>query len=356
MVTCSKNDVVLITGFRVGIVRYRGNIIGHNNNNIFVGIEIFMTDSQNGNCDGSYNGQRYFQCDIKRGIFIQETKIQRIITSEELLNKLVKINEEKKLLQEENKRYEVMADLYLKKSIEWKESLKNLEIAHDELQTEIEFLKYELMLKLSDDGGGGGDDDNDDDDENKNDPFQMISNNNLSELEIYLSSNEHIINAFNDKKKGNLAIWSIKNNNIKALNILYKFNCDLDLCDDLGWSPLIYSCIYNNYKIAKLLILKYKCNIEILDYGCWSCVIFCCILNNDKILSLLAKNNANLDRFIYANKNPLIICAERGYFKCLKVLKNNNVDLMDAINIVKQSNHKEMTPINRKKSIQILSS
>ena len=132
-----------------------------------------------------------------------------------------------------------------------------------------------------------------------------------------------------------------------------EFDADMDQYDDLGWCPLIYCIIHNNYEIAKLLI-KYECDIEAVDFGCWSPSIFASILNNDKMLRLLGENNANLERFVYANKNPLIICAERGHHKCLKVLKDFDVDLFeDGLNIVKQSNHKEMTPSNRKKSIQV---
>ena len=115
----------------------------------------------------------------------------------------------------------------------------------------------------------------------------------------------------------------------------------------------MYSIIYNNYEIAKALI-SFGCDVEVLDDGCWSAVIFCCILNNDVMLNLLAQNGANLNRFIYANKTPLILCAERGYFKCLKVLKDFNVNLDGAIEIVKESDHKLITPTHRKKSLQIL--
>lgn len=132
-----------------------------------------------------------------------------------------------------------------------------------------------------------------------------------------------------------------------------EFDADLDQCDDLGWCPLVYCIIYNNYEMAKLL-LKYGVDVESVDFGCWSPSIFASILNNDKMLKLLGKNDANLERFVYANKNPLIICAERGYFKCLQVLKDFKVDLFeDGLNIVKQSNHREMTPINRKACVKI---
>lgn len=205
MVICTEDDVVLMTGFRVGVVRFRGKVNGHNET--FVGIEIFMSDSQNGNSDGSYNGVRYFKCDSKRGIFMEESKVQRIITGEELLNKLVKVNEQKKVLDQENKNYEVMADLYLKKINQWKDSLKNLEIAHDELQTEIEFLKHQLMIQEKTKNFRSCGDQNEQKQQNgklasQNDPFQMISNNDIKALKNYLSSNQHIINAFNDPEKG----------------------------------------------------------------------------------------------------------------------------------------------------------
>eukprot|EP01084_Bolivina_argentea_P114947 204529_1 len=321
-----------------------------------------MTDSRAGDTDGVYNGQRYFECSPKRGIFMVEERIQRVITSEELLNKLVTLNEQKKMLDEENKNYEVMADLYLNKSKTWKEQFKNLEIAHDELESEVEFLKRQLMLFEQHQMRSQNDfiahpmaNDNKvkaKPDQNC-DPFEMISLNDLSALKEYISTNKHIINAFNDPQKGNLSIWAVRCNNINAIKILHEFDADLDQDDDLGWTPLIYCCIHNNYPMAELL-LKCECDVEGVDYGCWSPVIFCCLLHHDEILKLLAKHDANMERFVYANKNPLILCAERGFFKCLQVLKDEDVELMDAFNIVKQSNHRQMTAINRKKAIQVL--
>ena len=85
---------------------------------------------------------------------------------------------------------------------------------------------------------------------------------------------------------GNLPIWAVRNSSIDAIKLLNEFNADLDQCDDLGWCPLMYSIIYNNYEMAKLLI-KYECDIESVDFGCWSCAIFAAILNNDKMLRLL---------------------------------------------------------------------
>mmetsp|Transcript_23887 Transcript_23887/g.37919 ORF Transcript_23887/g.37919 Transcript_23887/m.37919 type:complete len:362 (-) Transcript_23887:231-1316(-) len=359
MVVCNLNDVVLLTGFRVGVVRYRGNIVGRNA--IHVGIEIFMSDSEEGDCDGSYQGRQYFQCSKSRGLFIPETSVQRIITAEELLNKLIRANEDKKNLQQENENYEVSLKLYLKKSSQWKEALANLEAAIIELETELEFAKQELMLREREKQklyeSKWYDVADDDPDKAENDPFHLISKEDSEGLQAYLSKNNHDdIDAFSDAEKGNLAIWAVRNSNYSAIKILAKFHADLDQCDEMGWNPLIYSIIYDDYEMAKLLV-KHGADIEYVDIcspNSWTPVIFCCILNNSKILNLLAKNKANLDVCIAANKTPLVLCAERGYYKCLKVLRNYDVDLIDALNIVKQSNHKEMSPMNRKTSIQLL--
>ena len=201
------SDVVLLTGFRVGIVRYRGRV--KDESDIFVGIEIFMSDSNKaGDSDGMYNGQRYFQCDDDQATFIPESQVKRVISSEELLRKLVHVNEQKKMLEQENKNYEVTVDLYLKKSTQWKDALRNLEIAHDELQSEVEYLKNQLMIQERDKVFNATNNEMESKSMNaQNDPFQMISNNDMQALMAYLSTNAHIINAFNDSQKGVLHLY-----------------------------------------------------------------------------------------------------------------------------------------------------
>ena len=82
-------NVVLFEG-RVGIIRFCGNLFddGNNNDKIFAGIETFLSDSDFGDCDGSFNNIRYFDCPPNHGMFLPTKQIERLIGTQELLEKL----------------------------------------------------------------------------------------------------------------------------------------------------------------------------------------------------------------------------------------------------------------------------
>jgi len=78
-------DVVLISdpSEGIGVVRYIDEI------NYVVGIEL--TDPL-GNSDGSLHGKTHFKCRPKYGIFVSVRDIQRLVSPEELLHKIVVLN------------------------------------------------------------------------------------------------------------------------------------------------------------------------------------------------------------------------------------------------------------------------
>ena len=97
-------DVVLF-GSRVGIIRYYGKLHNDlkNKNTIYAGIETFMTDNDYGNCDGTFNNIRYFNCASNHGVFIDTKQIKRVISKQELLEKLSSLSMKQQQIPAENK-------------------------------------------------------------------------------------------------------------------------------------------------------------------------------------------------------------------------------------------------------------
>ena len=99
MSTVGIGNVVLF-GTRVGIIRYHGKV--DESDTIYAGIETFLSDSDYGDCDGRLNNIRYFNCKPNHGIFVNEKEIKRIITQQELLEKLSLLQAKQKKIVKEN--------------------------------------------------------------------------------------------------------------------------------------------------------------------------------------------------------------------------------------------------------------
>ncbi|ETO25579.1 CAP-Gly domain-containing linker protein [Reticulomyxa filosa] len=85
-------DVVLIPGHRLGIVRYIGPVHFGEEGETYFGVELKGHTEEDHGCNGTVDGNRYFQCKHeKSGVFVK--KISRIITPEEILKKLAELNE-----------------------------------------------------------------------------------------------------------------------------------------------------------------------------------------------------------------------------------------------------------------------
>eukprot|EP00486_Rosalina_sp_Unknown_P009594 CAMPEP_0201590386 /NCGR_PEP_ID=MMETSP0190_2-20130828/177185_1 /ASSEMBLY_ACC=CAM_ASM_000263 /TAXON_ID=37353 /ORGANISM="Rosalina sp." /LENGTH=145 /DNA_ID=CAMNT_0048046433 /DNA_START=41 /DNA_END=474 /DNA_ORIENTATION=+ len=79
-----RGDVVLVEQ-GLGVVRFVGNVDFDEGKHI--GIELKGSAIDYG-CNGSYNGVKYFEASPNHGLFIQINQIIRIITSEEILEKV----------------------------------------------------------------------------------------------------------------------------------------------------------------------------------------------------------------------------------------------------------------------------
>eukprot|EP01084_Bolivina_argentea_P054404 99778_1 len=70
------DEVELKTGGSVGVVRFIGEIA--HQQGIFYGVELKGEDGEN---DGSFNNTSYFNCNDKRGMFVQQNEIIAVNTS-----------------------------------------------------------------------------------------------------------------------------------------------------------------------------------------------------------------------------------------------------------------------------------
>ena len=83
-------DVVLVSGHRLAIIRFIGNV--EFANGVWFGVELKGHRDLDYGCDGTKNGKRYFVTKHnKAGLFVQ--KIIRVIPPEELLHKVAELNE-----------------------------------------------------------------------------------------------------------------------------------------------------------------------------------------------------------------------------------------------------------------------
>ena len=75
-------DVVLLSQQRVAVVKWIGKLpdqVG-----VYYGVEIRMTEGPLGNCDGTLNDVRYFDCAPSCGLFTKYDEIERRISPSEV--------------------------------------------------------------------------------------------------------------------------------------------------------------------------------------------------------------------------------------------------------------------------------
>jgi len=86
-----RNQVVYINsnGGLVGTIKFIGRV----GDQTMVGVRL---GEGTGDSDGTVEGVRYFDCDTNGGIFVKPTDISKVITPEEILTKIRKLNGKKK--------------------------------------------------------------------------------------------------------------------------------------------------------------------------------------------------------------------------------------------------------------------
>ena len=80
-------DVVLLSQQRVAVVKWIGKLPDHVG--IYYGVEIRMTEGPLGNCDGTLNDVRYFDCAPSCGLFTKYDEIERRISPSEVIHLFV---------------------------------------------------------------------------------------------------------------------------------------------------------------------------------------------------------------------------------------------------------------------------
>lgn len=80
-------------------------------------------------------------------------------------------------------------------------------------------------------------------------------------LESYSARNKNIANV-SDNTGTTPLMWAAMNNQISVMNLLLKFDADIDAQDDDGWTALHFAAASESYKAAELLINN-KANVDI---------------------------------------------------------------------------------------------
>jgi len=82
-------NVVLLRKRGLGIIRYKGPLHCHDEQQIWLGVELKSADGKN---DGSVQNKKYFSCTPNHGVFVRQVK--RKIQPAELLEKIAKFKKE----------------------------------------------------------------------------------------------------------------------------------------------------------------------------------------------------------------------------------------------------------------------
>jgi ankyrin repeat protein len=140
------------------------------------------------------------------------------------------------------------------------------------------------------------------------------------------------------EKGGDVNSCSIKNSNCTALhvasycgyedivNYLLENGADVNLGNDLGYTPLMASSRQGYIKIVDLLI-KYGANINQLDKEGFSALVFAAgYSENSKVTSTLIKNGADINSKTITGTTPLSLAIWFGLTENVKLLVDNNAE------------------------------
>ncbi|EAY08478.1 hypothetical protein TVAG_145580 [Trichomonas vaginalis G3] len=102
------------------------------------------------------------------------------------------------------------------------------------------------------------------------------------------------INLINDESLShkNIIHSAAECNNLEIVKMLLDLGVDIDLCDDDGWSPLIYAVYYNSYEIVDFLNSR-GCNRNIKNSNNETADDFAKYLSNKETLEVLKKHPRN---------------------------------------------------------------
>jgi len=92
-----EGDCILLQRGLVGVVKYAGPL-DDNKNKYYLGVQL---GEGQGECNGMFRGIRYFDCPMNKGMFIEPKDVKKVISSEDLLLKVVALNKKVKKTQAE---------------------------------------------------------------------------------------------------------------------------------------------------------------------------------------------------------------------------------------------------------------
>ncbi len=180
--------------------------------------------------------------------------------------------------------------------------------------------------------------------------MQAVANNDIEGVKFFIKINPGEINQQNIGGATAFHI-AVRNNNIEIVKILLKFNIDINVIDNEGYTPLMRAVAYENSEIAEM-ILQRNPNLAILNKNSESVIIQSAISSCDKCLELIISKiipDYNFDIILLKNqlKQAFIIASWKNnqiqkqiLFEFLEKLSRRNnyqKDLQKINNIDKET-------------------
>ena len=117
----------------------------------------------------------------------------------------------------------------------------------------------------------------------------------------------------------------IKNNDIKSVKNYIDSGYDLNIQDELYYTPLIHAVYYNNPEIVKLL-LNAGADIDKQNNAGYTALIWATSYNKIEIIKLLLNSGANIDKQNNAGDTALMLAALHNNREIVELLLDYYAD------------------------------
>jgi len=150
--TCGRNEilvkigsVVLLPRKFIGTVKWIGEL-GDASAGMFLGIKL---SEGSGDCDGTFNGRKYFSAPNNKGIFVPKDEVKQVISGEELLTRLVQSHKRVKTQRAEIAALQDQLEATPEKTLQAQAAMAamantHVQISDDTNQTIVRYLDNEI--------------------------------------------------------------------------------------------------------------------------------------------------------------------------------------------------------------------
>ena len=143
-----------------------------------------------------------------------------------------------------------------------------------------------------------------------------------------------------DKEGISIADYAVINGNENALRILLRYNADINTSSpDSGFSPLLYSVLYDSFNMMNLL-LSSGANIETVDNDGNNALHLLCMTNplersnQIEMAEVLLDKGINLDAYNKAQQTPLMLAIDSGNYEIAEFLIQNDANIALKVEVI----------------------